>query len=95
MEQITENQTTCKSIIENTQGLIDKSLLLVDNNHNTSKPCNKCKKGFITELNFNSVDESVSSQKFFCSNAMCWYNETSTSIFKTNVIDVIVKGVNN
>lgn len=85
MNQKIETQTKCDDIVENTQGLIDKNLLL---DTDTSKKCMMCKKGFITEMHFESFDKTETSEKVFCSNALCWFNQTRTHVIGTSVIEV-------
>ena len=89
-------KSKCDSIVENTQGLIDKELLL-DNysNNDTSIKCEICKKGFITAYKFESFDKTETSEMIFCSNAMCWYSRTLTSSSKTSVVEVSPIGVSN
>jgi len=84
MNQTLKTQTTCDDIIENTQALIDKDLLL---DFGTSVICNKCSKGFVTKLEFESLDGSVSSKKIYCSNALCNENKTITYPIGSSVIE--------
>ena len=55
--------------------------------------CEICDKGFITQLQFENSEEN--SEKIFCSNALCWFNQTITTPIGSSVIEVTPIMVNN